>query len=189
MIILKKWIRGFLSFFVFLKYRNIRILYEHLYKNNLLSGVCASVFTHYCDSHGAYIGIGAEFKAWPYFPHGLSGVFISDGAKIGKNCVIFQHVTIGSSITEGSDHNGVPVIGDNCYIGSGAKIIGNVTVGNNCRIGANAVVYEDVPDNCVVVPSKTRIMRKEEKLDNRFIKNVKGTRYYYDFDTCEFRKL
>ena len=187
--ILKKWIRGFLSFFVFLKYRNIWNLYGYLYSNKKISGICASVFTHYCDSHGAYIGIGAEFKSWPYLPHGLSGIFISDGAKIGKNCVIFQQVTIGSSITEGSDHNGVPEIGDNCYIGSGAKIIGNVHVGNNCRIGANAVVYEDVPDNCVVVPSKTRIIKKEETLDNRFIKNVNGVKYYYDFDSGEFKRL
>ena len=81
-------------------------------------------------------------------------------------------MTIGSSILEGSDHNGSPVIGDNCYIGSGAKIVGNIHIGNNCRIGANTVVYEDVPDNCVVVPSKTRIIKKEEPLDNRFIKSV-----------------
>lgn len=188
MIILKKWIRGFLSFFVFLKYKNVLNLYDVLYKNKELSGIKASVFTHYCDSHGSYIGIGAKFLNHPYFPHGLSGIFISDGAEIGKNAVIFQQVTIGSSRTIGSKRCGAPKIGDNCYIGAGAKIIGDVTIGNNVRIGANAVVYEDVPDNCVVVPSSTRIIQKET-LDNRFIKSVNGVDYYWDNNDKTFKRL
>ena len=44
-----------------------------------------------------------------------------------------------------------PVIGDNVFIGTGAKIIGNITIGNNVLIGANAVVTKDVPDNCTVI--------------------------------------
>ena len=46
---------------------------------------------------------------------------------------------------------GYPVIGDNVYIGPGAKVIGNVYVGNNVAIGANCVVTKNVPDNSVVV--------------------------------------
>lgn len=187
--ILKKWIRGFLSLFVFVRFKNIWNLYDYLYKNKKLSGICASCFTHYCDSHGSYIGIGATLKGIPYLPHGLNGIFISDNATIGKNCVIFQQVTIGSSITAGSDHNGSPIIGDNCYIGVGAKIIGNIHVGNNCRIGANAVVYEDIPDNSVVVMSKTRVITKDEPLDNRFIKKVGNDELYYDFESKNFKKL
>lgn len=58
-----------------------------------------------------------------------------------------------------------PTIGRNCYIGAGAKIIGNVVVGNNVRIGANAIVVNDVPDNCTVVMNKPRvIVRKNEKI-------------------------
>ena len=44
--------------------------------------------------NGANIPIETEFADYPVFPHGPSGVFISQGAKIGKNCVIFQQVTI-----------------------------------------------------------------------------------------------
>lgn len=60
---------------------------------------------------------------------------------------------------------GAPTIGDNCYSGAGAKIIGNVRVGNNCRIGANAVVVEDIPDNSTVVCDKPRIIHKGKEGD------------------------
>lgn len=53
---------------------------------------------------------------------------------------------------------GVPTIGNNCLIGAGAKIIGNVHIGNNVRIGANAIVVDDVPDNCTVVMNKPRVI-------------------------------
>ncbi|MDA8136956.1 MAG: hypothetical protein M0T82_20250 [Desulfobacteraceae bacterium] len=53
-------------------------------------------------------------------------------------------------------------IGNNVYIGPGAKIFGKITIGNNVKIGANAVVYKDVPDNSLVVlsPGHTIIPRK-----------------------------
>ncbi|MDP0017013.1 DapH/DapD/GlmU-related protein [Glaesserella parasuis] len=49
---------------------------------------------------------------------------------------------------------GVPykqIIGNNCIIGAGAKILGDLTIGDNCVIGANAVITKDIPDNCTVV--------------------------------------
>lgn len=187
--IFKKWIREFLSLFVFLRFKNIWNLYYYLFNNNKKTGICASVFTHYCDSHSSYIGIGAKFNGTPYLPHGLNGIFISDNAQIGKNCVIFQQVTIGSNMIINSQNQGSPTIGDNCYIGAGAKIIGNISIGNNCRIGANAVVYEDVPDNSVIVMSKTRIIQKDNTLDNRFIKNVDGKLFYYNFESENFELL
>ena len=53
-----------------------------------------------------------------------------------------------------------PIIGDNVFIGAGAKIIGNVKIGNNVKIGAGSVVVEDIPDNCTVVMHKPRIIQK-----------------------------
>lgn len=68
--------------------------------------------------------------------------------------MIFHQVTIGAVRTRGSKNIGNPTIGDNCYIGAGAKIIGKIKIGNNVRIGANAVVYQDIPDNTIVVSEK-----------------------------------
>ncbi len=102
------------------------------------------------------------------FPHGLNGILISAGAKIGKNCTIFHQVTIGSNTAKGSKNIGSPQIADNVYIGAGAKIIGGVKIGNNVRIGANCVVAEDIPDNATVVLNKPRIIIHNEARDNSF---------------------
>ena len=114
----------------------------------------------YNDNHGSYISIDATFAGRPTLPHGIYGVFISSRATIGKDCTIFQQVTIGSNQLKDSKGNGSPVIGDNVYIGCGAKIIGNVTIGDNVRIGANCIVTEDIPDNCTVVLNKPRVIQK-----------------------------
>ena len=105
-------------------------------------------------SLGTHIGYGATFDTPPNFPHGLYGIIVSHNAHIGKNATIFHQVTIGEG------NGGAPTIGDNCFIGAGAKIIGNIHIGNNVKIGTNCVVYEDVPDNATVVLSKTRIILK-----------------------------
>ena len=105
-------------------------------------------------SLGTHLGYGATFDTPAHFPHGLYGIIVSHNAHIGKNATIFHQVTIGE------DNGGAPTIGDNCLIGAGAKIIGNIRVGNNVKIGANCVVVENIPDNATVVLSKPRIIMK-----------------------------
>ena len=117
----------------------------------------------------AFIPISTKIEGVPIFPHGLNGIFISSGAVIGKDCVIFHQVTIGSNTLPDSKGQGAPTIGNNVYIGAGAKIIGNVIIGNNVRIGANCVVTKDVPDNTTVVSAPIRLISKDEPMDNRFI--------------------
>ena len=113
-------------------------------------------------SLGTAINAGAVFKEPPYLPHGITGIFISHAAVIGKNCTILQNVTIGSSKGK------APVIGDNCVIGAGAMIIGDVKVGDNVVIGANTTVVKDVPDNTTVVNMPARYIPREEARDFRF---------------------
>lgn len=67
-------------------------------------------------------------------------IVVSNGAKIGANCRIHEGVTIGA--TNGSSR--AAIIGDNVFIGSGAKIIGEVRISSNVAIAANAVVVRDV---------------------------------------------
>ena len=96
------------------------------------------------------IQISHEAEIGPGFYIGHFGQIVVNGSvKIGKNCNISQGVTIG--VSNRGKHAGVPVVGDNVYIGPGAKIIGNVMVGNNVAIGANAVVTKNIPDNGVAV--------------------------------------
>lgn len=85
---------------------------------------------------------------------GLS-VVIHHRAILGRNCHIDQCVTIGGT----SMKKDVPVIGDNVYVGAGAKILGPVTIGNDVVIGANSVVLNDVPSNCLVVGVPGRVVK------------------------------
>ena len=79
------------------------------------------------------------------------------GAKaIGDNCWICQCVTIGYK--NGSD--GLPVIGNNVFIGAGSKILGPVVIGDNVTIGANAIVIKNVPANCTVAGVPARIVKR-----------------------------
>jgi serine O-acetyltransferase len=82
------------------------------------------------------------------------GLFISHGfgtivtaERIGRNCWIHHQVTIGWSYGQTAK----PVIGDDVFIGVGAKILGAITIGDGARIGANAVVVRDVPPGATAV--------------------------------------
>jgi serine O-acetyltransferase len=78
-------------------------------------------------------------------------IIINGNARIGKNCTIYPGVTIG-----GKNAGEWPKIGDNCFIGLGAKIIGGISIGDNVTIAPNAVVIKDVVSNSIVggVPAK-----------------------------------
>lgn len=79
-------------------------------------------------------------------------IVVTPNARVGMNCKINADVQIGPG------KGGAPRIGDNCYIGPGAKIFGGIILGNNMRIGANAVVNKSFPDDnqlLVGVPAKS----------------------------------
>ncbi len=82
---------------------------------------------------------------------------IKRNCRIGRNCTIQPGVVIGNKHLT-SDESWV-IIGDNCYLGLGAKIFGEVKIGNNVTIGANAVVTKDIPDNAVVGGVPARIIK------------------------------
>ena len=66
--------------------------------------------------------------------------------RIGRN------VTLVASITIGIRGNGPgPAIGDEVFIGAGARVIGTIEVGDRARVGANAVVLHDVPADATAV--------------------------------------
>lgn len=98
-----------------------------------------------------------------YCSHRGMAVVIHKHSSIGKNCVIGTSVVLGGR----QDFNpGGPIVGDNVYIGTGAKIIGNIKIGSNVKIGANAVVLNDVADGATVVGIPARIVNlKGQKIE------------------------
>ena len=86
--------------------------------------------------------IGKNTKFW----HRGMGCTVHYDVKIGENCKILPNVMIGAQFANGNPDAKVPIIGNNCFIGTGAVIIGDIHIGNDVIIGANAVVTKDVPD-------------------------------------------
>jgi serine O-acetyltransferase len=78
--------------------------------------------------------------------------------------VVFEH-----QVTIGSEKGLAPVLGDDVFVGAGAKIIGGVRVGRGTRIGANAVVISDVPDGAtaVGVPARMVVVGRPQTADHR----------------------
>lgn len=81
-------------------------------------------------------------------------IVINASTQIGKNVTLYPGVLIGWK----NVGDKCPVIGDNVFIGSGSKIIGNVHIGNSVKIGQDCVIVKDVPDGTTVVAPKGRMI-------------------------------
>jgi len=120
---------------------------------------------------GIEIHPGAQIGKGLFIDHGL-GVVIGETSIIGDNVTLYQGVTLGGTGKEkGKRH---PTIGNNVVIGTGAKVLGNITIGDNSYIGANAVVIKDIPHNATVVGVPGRITKQDGKkidtsLDHRHV--------------------
>lgn len=96
--------------------------------------------------------IGRRF----FIDHG-SGVVIGETTIIGDDVLLYQGVTLGGTGNErGKRH---PTLGNNVVVGTGAKVLGNITIADNVKIGAGSVVVHDVPSNSTVVGIPGRVVR------------------------------
>ena len=110
---------------------------------------------------GIEIHPGATIGKGLFIDHG-SGVVIGETAIVGNNVTLFHGVTLGGTGKEkGKRH---PTIGNNVFIGSGAKILGNIIIGDNVKIGANAVILKDVPSDVTIVGVPGKIVRYHNKV-------------------------
>ena len=170
--------RPFLTFYALWRYKSIWGLKRHLQGSKRRNKLLELTYGHFFMRRGSFVGLDCELAGTPCLPHGIQGIFISNGARLGKDVVIFQQVTIGNNNLPGTRRPGSPTIGDRVYIGAGAKLVGGITIGDDCRIGANAVVYEDMPPNSVAVCAPTRILQKEG-LDNTYRTTLGGVDYFF----------
>jgi serine O-acetyltransferase len=134
-----------------------RLMRKLEYQTNCQSGHPLRILTSFrYKMLGRQLGFSIPINV---FGPGLSiahrgTIVVHPCAKIGANCRLHVCVNIGAQAGKSSD---VPQIGENCYIGPGAKIFGAVILGNNMAIGANAVVNKSFPEgNCTIggVPAK-----------------------------------
>ncbi len=104
----------------------------------------------FCD---CIIGRGAEFGNGFVLIHSI-GIVINGAVRGGKNVMLEHQVTIGA------ERRQAPVLGDDVFVGAGAKIVGPVHVGDGAKVGANAVVVADVPSHSTVVGIPARVVRR-----------------------------
>ena len=106
---------------------------------------------------GIEIHPAAKIGAGFFVDHG-AGVVIGETAEVGENVTLFHGVTLGATGNEKS-HKRHPTLGDNIFVGSGAKLLGPITVGSNSKIGANSVVLRDVPEGATVTGVRARVVK------------------------------
>src|SRR5205085_597641 len=91
---------------------------------------------------GVEIHPGATIGRRFFIDHGM-GVVIGETAEVGDDVLIYQGVTLGGTGHEkGKRH---PTLGHHVVVGTGAKVLGNITIGDNVKIGAGSVVVRPVP--------------------------------------------
>jgi serine O-acetyltransferase len=85
-------------------------------------------------------------------------IVVHPDARVGRNCRLHPSTSIG-------DYNGVPRLGDNVYIGPGAKIYGPVTLGDNVAVGANTVVNKSFGSNVTLGGVPARIVAEKGAME------------------------
>jgi serine O-acetyltransferase len=121
---------------------------------NPLKIICKLILRRYTYKYGIDIPFKTPIGKGLFIGH-FGGITVNEYSTIGINCNISQGVTLG--LANRGVNKGYPTVGDNVYIGPGAKLVGAVVVGDGVCIGANCVVTKNVLDNGVAVgiPNRT----------------------------------
>ncbi|EGK8211675.1 serine O-acetyltransferase [Campylobacter coli] len=137
-------------------YRFAHFFYTKKFKRTarIISGI--SQFLTGVDLHP-----GATLGRRIFIDH-ANGVVIGQTAVIEDDVLIYQGVTLGgTSLEKGIKRH--PTIKKGVIIGSGAKVLGNITIGKNAKIGSNAVVVKDVGANLTAVGIPAYIVEERRK--------------------------
>ena len=127
---------------------------------------------------GIEIHPGATIGRRFFIDHGM-GVVIGETTIIGDDVLLYQGVTLGG--TGGHKGKRHPTLGSHVVIGTGAKVLGNITIGEWSKIGAGSVVVKSVPDHSTVVGVPGRVVsiggvsvREEDLLEHGLLPDPVG---------------
>ncbi len=97
-------------------------------------------------------------------------VSIHSNVYIGNNCLIQPYSLIGHDVKVGNHSvlstqftpGGGTIIGESVYIGMQSSIKEKTIIGNNAIVAMGASVFNDVPENAVVIGNPARITKGNE---------------------------
>ena len=114
----------------------------------LLLGICLLWQKSIEMATGISIPASARIGSSFYIGH-FGGIILNSNTVIGNNCNISQGVTIGVSGI--GERRGVPIIGNNVYIGPNSVVAGKISIEDNVLVGACSLVTSDVKANGVML--------------------------------------
>lgn len=157
---IKYWLVSFelhcLAVFRFVQYS------RNLYKKSKIIGIIPCIISYIFQYqsrllHHVNIDSNAQIGPGFYILH-ASSIFIGANVKIGSNCNIHHNITIGQRVASGD--RGVPVIGNDVWIGTGVIMSGDITIGDNSTISSGCVLSKSVPEKSLVAGNPGRIILK-----------------------------
>jgi len=97
------------------------------------------------------ISLSSRFEASP-----RAGIFI------GSDTLVAFKSLLTTRAGQGTPR---PIrVGARCFIGGGSLVLPGVTIGDECIVAAGAVVFDDVPDRCIVAGNPARVIRRDIKV-------------------------
>ena len=108
--------------------------------------------------HGLDIPASVEIGPALYLPHPVGTVVMA--RRIGARVSLITAITIGMRQTLA-----FPTLGDDVFVGAGARILGDIVIGDGANIGANAVVLTDIPPGATAVGIPAKIIAKKHAVE------------------------
>jgi len=149
------------SFELFFNYPGLWALFFHRFAHRLYK-LGLRFIPRFISAIGQFLTVidihpAAQIGRRVFIDHGM-GVVIGETVIIGNDVLIYQQVTLGGvSTSKGKRH---PTIEDHVVIGTGAKILGNITIGSHSKVGANSVVVRNVPSNSTAIGIPAHIIKR-----------------------------
>lgn len=126
-------------------------------KNNIFSRyLCRRLSAKRIYKFGNDISCWAEIGSGFRIVH-LSDIVIGRQSRVGKNFTVLNGVSLGE---KNVSEKGMPSVGDNVYIGTGAKLLGNISIGDRVTIGAMTFCDKSVPADSVAYGNPMKIHNK-----------------------------
>lgn len=138
---------------------------QYYYNKGFIKNMLSKLYTYkLVKTYGIFINPNKVIGEGLKLPH-PNGIIIGEKVNIGKNCTIYQQVTIGSSHIGDAKKGLQPQIGNNVTLFAGSKIIGNIKVADNTIVGANALLNKSTESNSIYVGIPAKRIESKKKIN------------------------